>query len=158
MSLQAQLFRLISRTATALYRVFPIYGHLPGAIGIIRRGEKFVVIDRSDGFGLSFPGGLARKKEDPVETLWREVEEETGLIVSSSALRFSYMDESLYPIETYVFEAQANGHLRSSWEGEAKLVTFDELRAGIVVSQRQAVAWIEKQTAQDRAGSTKSAE
>ena len=157
MSLGARLFRIVSRTATTLYRIFPIYGHLPGAIGIIRRGEKFVVIDRSDGFGLAFPGGLARKKEDPVETLWREVEEETGLVVSSSALRFSYNDESLYPIETYVFEAQANGHMRGSWEGEVKLVTFEELRTGIIVSQRQAVEWIEKQTAQS-AGTTKGTE
>ena len=47
MKLRARLFRIISRTATVLYRTFPIYGHLPGAIGIIRRGDKFVWAGRA---------------------------------------------------------------------------------------------------------------
>lgn len=129
------------------YRVFPFRGYLKGAVGIIRQNGGFVVIDRNDGFGLAFPGGGCKGGEQPSETLCREVEEETGLLVASSALRFSFRDKSLYPAETYVYEARASGHLQSSWEGEVLVAGIEDLKSGIICSQRPILEWLERQAA-----------
>lgn len=144
-SMGARLFWIISRCAMLAYRTFPFRGHLPGAIAIIRRDYGFVAVHRHDGLGLAFPGGVCRRNEDPAETVRREIREETGLLAPSPALLFSFKDESLYPAHTFVFEANAPGEPRSSWEGDVLVATLDELRAGIICSQRRVVEWLEQQ-------------
>ena len=136
------LFWIISRLAVFAYRTFPFRGHLPGAIGILRREGGFLVIDRNDGHGLSFAGGMSRRREEPLKTLRREVEEETGLKLSSATLLFHYKDDSIFPAEIFVFEAQASGDLRGSWEGEPVVVDLQDLRGRIIRSQRRVVAWL----------------
>ena len=142
---RAGLFWIVSRTATCAYRAFPFRGYLPGAIAIIRRGRQFVVIDRSDGFGLAFPGGVGRRGEDPARTVLREVREETGLEIFSARLLFSFKDDSFYPAHTFVFAAEAGGQMRGSWEGAVTLASLDELRTRIIRSQQSVVQWLERE-------------
>lgn len=142
---RAGLFWIVSRSAITAYRAFPFRGHLPGAIAIIRRENGFVIIDRSDGYGLAFPGGVSRRGERPEQTVQREIKEETGLVASSAALLFSFKDDSLYPAETFVFEAEVSGEMRGSWEGSVRIATLDDLRQGIIRSQRRVVEWLERQ-------------
>jgi 8-oxo-dGTP pyrophosphatase MutT (NUDIX family) len=141
-SLGARLFWVVSRCAMLAYRTFPFRGHLPGAIAIIPRHNGFVAVHRNDGLGLAFPGGVCRRNEDPAETVCREIREETGLLAPSATLLFSFRDESLYPAETFVFQVEAPGTLRSSWEGEVTVATLDALNAGIIRSQRRVVEWL----------------
>ena len=143
---RARLFWIVSRFCITAYRTFPFRGHLPGAIAIIRRENGFVVVDRSDGYGLAFPGGVSRRGEEPSQTVQRELREETGLVASSATLLFSFNDDSLYPAETSVFEVEASGEVRSSWEGRATIATLDELGRGIMCSQRRVVEWLEGKT------------
>jgi 8-oxo-dGTP pyrophosphatase MutT (NUDIX family) len=116
---------------------------LPGAVAIIRRNGGFLVIDRNDGHGLSLPGGMAHLHEEPLGTLRREVEEETGLNVSSATLLFNYRDDSIFPAQIFVFEADAVGELHGSWEGEPVVASLDDLRQRIIRSQRRVVQWLE---------------
>jgi len=55
-SLQQRLFRVISRSCIAAYGRFPVFGALRGSAAVIRRGHRFLVVERSDGLGLAFPG------------------------------------------------------------------------------------------------------
>ena len=141
------LFYLVSRTAIALYRTFPVFGRLQGAIAIIRHGSCFVVLQRADGLGIAFPGGMTRRGEHPADTARREVLEETGLHLDELTFRFAFPDDSLYPAETHVFEAELPAEsaleLRSTWEGEAREVTLAELRAGIVVSHVRVLEFLD---------------
>lgn len=141
---RARLFWIVSRLAITAYRIFPFRGHLPGAIAIIRRENGFVIIDRSDGYGLAFPGGVSRRGEEPSQTVQREIREETGLVALSAKLLFSFKDDALYPAETFVFEAEVSGEMRSSWEGRATVATLDELRNRIICSQQRVVEWLDK--------------
>ncbi|MBV8207807.1 MAG: NUDIX hydrolase [Acidobacteria bacterium] len=141
--MRSRLFWLISRSAACLYRLFPFRGYLRGAVGIIQREGGYVAVQRNDGFGLAFPGGMCRRGEDPSQTLAREVREETGLEVSSAVFLFSYRDTSLYPSETHVFRADASGTLRGSWEGVPLVAPLDTLRGHIMCSQRPIIEWIE---------------
>lgn len=95
------------------------------------------MIDRSDGLGLSFPGGLIHPWESAEKALKREIWEETGLEVTDLVFTFSYSDNTFYPNKTFVFEAQTRGDLRSSWEGTAVEVAAMEVRSRIMESQRQ---------------------
>ncbi|MGH9486511.1 MAG: NUDIX domain-containing protein [Terriglobales bacterium] len=111
------LFRLCSRLVVATYGRFPVFGELPSAAAVIRRGELFLLQWRSDGLGWAFPGGTSRPGESPEHTLRREVREETGLHLHSCQLLFAYSDRHHIPSRLSVFTAHAEGRLRSSWEG-----------------------------------------
>ena len=139
---RAPLFWIVSRLAVLAYRTFPFRGHLPGVIGIIRRPDGFLVIDRNYGHGLSFAGGMSRRHESPLKTLYREVKEETGLKISAATLLFHYRDDSIFPVEIFVFEAQASGELHGSWEGEPVVVDLQDLSRRIIRSQQRVVAWL----------------
>lgn len=74
-----RLFAIISRSCIALYGRLPIFGALRGSAAIIRRENSFLVLERSDGLGLAFPGGMVHPWESEEQGLAREVREETGL-------------------------------------------------------------------------------
>src|SRR5258708_15812371 len=101
-NLKRRLFWIIARTCFALYRWFPLFGTLRASIGVIRRGQTILVIERNDGRGLSLPGGIANRKETEEETLRREVLEETRLIVSGENLKLRYRSTVDIPCFTSV--------------------------------------------------------
>lgn len=141
-SFRSRLFWFISRTAHVLYHYFPVFGRIRGSIAIIRRDGGFVVIERNDGFGLGFPGGIARFHENPEVTVRREVAEETGLKILSVDYKFNFNCQSPFPTLTHVFEATADGQLRGSWEGTPQVVSFEELQRRIVPQQRQVISYL----------------
>jgi 8-oxo-dGTP pyrophosphatase MutT (NUDIX family) len=136
------LFWIVSRTAVTFYRHFPIFGALRGAIAIIRREDRFVVVRRNDGYGMCFPGGLARPWEVNEQTLRREVHEETGLQVEEANFKFCFHTSLVYPTLTNVFEATASGSLTDSWEGSVSLASLEELDRHIMPTQRAVVDYL----------------
>jgi len=137
-----RLFWFVSRTAVTFYRHFPIFGALRGAIAIIQRDGQFVVVLRNDGYGMCFPGGIARPWESNEQTLRREVHEETGLLVEQADFKFKFHTALVYPTLTNVFEATACGSLTDSWEGSVSLASLEELDRHIMPTQRVVVDYL----------------
>jgi 8-oxo-dGTP diphosphatase len=134
--LKRQLFWIVARMCVALYRRFPLFGSLRASVAIIRHNSHILVIQRNDGRGLSLPGGIAKRKEAAEDALRREVLEETGLTVHLLQLRMRYHSTAHVPCDISVFEVQATGELRNSWEGTPAWKTAAELESGILKSQR----------------------
>lgn len=135
-SLQQRLFGLISRTCIAVYGRFPVFGALRGSAGIIRRGNLFLLVERSDGLGLAFPGGLAHFWESDEQALARELREETGLRLTSQLLLLRYTTRIPYPSLVSVFLAEAEGELRPSWEGVPCWVGMSQVQQRLMLNQR----------------------
>ena len=146
-NLRRRLFWIVARTCLAFYRRFPLFGTLRSSVAIIQRNQKFLVIQRNDGRGLSLPGGLASWKEAEEETLCREVLEETGLRVTGQELRIRYHSTADVPCDISVFEVQATGELKDSWEGSPRWMTMAELKEGILKSQRPVLELLRKMCA-----------
>lgn len=140
MNWRARAFRVVSRSCIALYRRFPIFGALRGAIAVVPYGDRYVMIERADGLGLCFPGGLVHPGESAETALRREIEEETGMAVQKVESWFDYRDDELYPTHIFVFRAEATGQPRSSWEGRAVIIDLPEMEAGILNNQREVVS------------------
>ncbi len=133
------LFWLTSRVALGCYRRVPVFGRLRASIGIIRDGDRVLVIRRNDGRGLCFPGGLAYAWETDEQVLVREIAEETGLNVQSFQFAFRYDSSGEIPVRIAVFQTQAEGELRGSWEGTPEWVELAEAQAGILRSQEYVI-------------------
>lgn len=131
-----RLFWTVARTCFALYRWFPLFGTLRAAIGIIQREDKFLLIHRNDGRGLSLPGGISKWRETAEETLGREILEETGLSVTGKELKLKYYSDADVPCNISVFAVQASGELQSSWEGSPQWMTAAEVEPRLLPSQR----------------------
>jgi 8-oxo-dGTP pyrophosphatase MutT (NUDIX family) len=142
-ALSRRLFWIVSRLAFGVYRRLPIMGPLRSALGIIRRGPDYLVIDRADGRGLGLPGGLARRRESDEEAVRREIVEETGLTVTALEFVFTCPVSDPIPASIAVFRVTAEGELRGSWEGEPRWVSPAELRSGITRSQRSIIEQLE---------------
>lgn len=149
-NLRRRLFWIVARTCFALYRRFPLFGTLRASIAIIQRSQQFLVIQRNDGRGLSFPGGIASWKEAEEDTLRREVLEETGLRVSRQELHMRYHTTAEVPCDISVFEVQAAGELKNSWEGSPRWMTIAELEPRMVKSQRPVLELLRKMCAAQR--------
>jgi 8-oxo-dGTP pyrophosphatase MutT (NUDIX family) len=134
--LKRRLFWIVARTSFTLYRWFPLFGTLRASIGIIRHGATILVIERNDGRGLSLPGGIANRRETEEETLRREVLEETGLTVSGEELKMHYLSTVDIRCSISVFEVEASGELKNSWEGSPRWMTVAELAPRLLESQR----------------------
>ena len=134
--IKRRIFWIFARTCFTLYRRFPVFGRLRASLAIIRREDRILVIVRNDGRGLSLPGGIANWREPELETLHREVREETGLKVSGEELQLRYYSTADVPCNTSVFEVQATGELKNSWEGSPRWMTVDELEPRLLPSQR----------------------
>lgn len=130
------MFWVFARGCFTLYRRFPLFGTLRASIGIIRKEDKFLMIHRNDGLGLSLPGGISKWRETEEETLRREILEETGMSVRENELKRKYYSDADVPCMISVYEAQADGELKNSWEGSAKWTTLAELEPLLMQSQR----------------------
>jgi 8-oxo-dGTP pyrophosphatase MutT (NUDIX family) len=147
-SLKRRLFWIVARTCFTLYRLFPLFGSLRASVGIIRRGQTFLVIQRNDGRGFSLPGGISGRKEAEIETLRREVLEETGLTVIGEELKMRYHSTADVPCDISVFEAEASGELKVSWEGSPRWMTLPELEPRLLESQRPVLDLLRKTSAE----------
>jgi 8-oxo-dGTP diphosphatase len=90
---------------------------------MITDGDKVLVQDRkkSDWPGICFPGGHVEPKESFVESVIREVYEETGLKIKDPVLcgTKQFQDEADARYVVFFFKAtRFSGELRSSREGE----------------------------------------
>jgi 8-oxo-dGTP pyrophosphatase MutT (NUDIX family) len=137
--LKKYAFWILSRTGLAVYSRLPLFGPLRVAVGVIRNNDNFLVIERSDGRGLSFPGGIAMPWEDIEKAMAREVSEETGLKVVRAKLKFTYFSDEEIPVNLAVFEAVADGQLQSSWEGTPFWLPAATLRQRLLLSQKRIV-------------------
>ncbi|MGH9498985.1 MAG: NUDIX hydrolase [Terriglobales bacterium] len=132
-------FWMLSRTGLAVYSRLPIFGPLRVSVGVFRKQDSFLVIERSDGRGLSFPGGIAMPWEGTEQAMKREFSEETGLLVTSSRLKDNYFSNQEIPVNLAVFEVEAEGQLRASWEGTPCWLPLSALRQRLLPSQRRIV-------------------
>jgi len=131
-----RMFWMVARTCFTLYRWFPLFGTLRASIGIIQRDDKILIIHRNDGRGLSLPGGISKWRETEEETLTREILEETGLSVTEKELKVHYYSDADVPCNISVFEVQASGELKNSWEGSPRWTTVAEMEPRLLPSQR----------------------
>jgi 8-oxo-dGTP pyrophosphatase MutT (NUDIX family) len=145
MDWRASVFRVISRTFIATYRRFPVFGALRGAIAVVHHSQRYVMIERADGLGLCFPGGLVHPWESAETALRREIWEETGMTVKRVESWFNYRDNQLYPTHVFVFRAEATGEPRSSWEGRTVIVDLTEMETGILINQREVVSRLRRE-------------
>ncbi len=83
------------------------------------------------------------RKEDPLETLRREIVEETGLKVEAAEWRLEYFSNDDIPCNTNVYEVVASGEERGSWEGLLEWVTLEELRQRLMVPQRPVLEYLD---------------
>ena len=137
--LKRVLFSVLSRTGVAVYSRLPIFGPLRASVALIRKGDLVLIIERNDGRGLSFPGGLAWPWETAEQTVVREVLEETGLKIVRSSLLFEYQSSADVPCLLSVYEAEATGELTDSWEGSPRWHAWTEIRAFLLPSQKEIV-------------------
>ena len=133
------MFWILSRTALAVYSRLPIFGPLSAAVGVIRNGDDFLLIERNDGRGVSFPGGLVHPWESAETAVSREILEETGLRVTKSLLKLRYYSCEEIPVNLIVFEVKADGQLRGSWEGTPRWLCLTEFSQRVVPSQKRIV-------------------
>lgn len=140
-SIKRSLFFLLSRTGVAVYSRVPIFGPLRASVAVIRDGELVLMIDRSDGRGLSFPGGLTWPWETAEQAMVREVLEETGLRIVESSLLFEYeiSADADVPCVLSVFQADAVGELSDSWEGSPLWLPATQIRAQLLPNQKEIV-------------------
>ncbi len=135
--LKQRAFWIVARSCLKLYGALPLFGPLRAALGVIHREGKFLVIQRNDGRGVSLPGGLCNWRE--AETLEREVREETGMTVSGKKLVLRFYDEVDIPCNIALFELQASGELKGSWEGTPRWMKLEQIEGQMLKSQRPAL-------------------
>ena len=133
------MFWMVARTGLFLYSHFPVFGRLRAAIGIIRKEDTFLVIERNDGRGVSFPGGLCNPWEQNERALIREILEETGLKVVKYDLKFRYRSDADVKVEVSVWEVTAEGVVRGSWEGIPRWLSLSEFSGRVIAGQRPVV-------------------
>lgn len=141
------VFWLLARTALIIYSRLPIFGRLRAAVGIIENNDTYLVIERNDGRGISFPGGLALPWESAEKAAAREIHEETGLRVTKSTFHSCYDSSHDIPVNITVFRVEADGQIRGSWEGTPRWADRDELRQRLLHSQRRIVETLPNQPA-----------
>jgi 8-oxo-dGTP pyrophosphatase MutT (NUDIX family) len=133
------LFSVLSHTGVAIYSRVPIFGHLRAAVAILKQGELYLLIERNDGRGYSFPGGLSMPWETADQAMRREVLEETGLEIGKSRLLFEYRASHEVPCILSVFEAEASGKLADSWEGSPRWLSLNDVKDRMLPSQREII-------------------
>ncbi len=138
-SLKRFVFSVLSRNGVAVYSRFPIFGALRASVAVIRNNQLILVIERSDGRGLSLPGGFTHPWETPEQTVLRETVEETGLHVNQSTFMFEYKTTLDVPCVITVFQLEASGELRDSWEGSPRWLPLAEIQPRLLPSQRQII-------------------
>jgi 8-oxo-dGTP pyrophosphatase MutT (NUDIX family) len=147
-NVRRRLLYLRSKIARTLYRWLPI--KMNGAVGVVRSGDKFLLIQRADGMGYCFPGGLARRHEAAEETVRRELLEETGLRLTAARFLFRYPETGGFSEFTSVYEISAQGELRGSGEGTPGWLTLSQLATAIYEPQRPVLKFLMQHPSEKR--------
>lgn len=94
---------------------------LAAVAAVVERDSRLLVIQRADGRGHTFPGGMLRWEETVGQALLREVREETGYLVAPQGLVGIYSgahrDERLRSVLIVYRAALTGGALAPSFEG-----------------------------------------
>lgn len=107
---------------------------------MLRREDGCVLVQNRrdpDWGGLTFPGGHVEPGESLVDSVIREMKEETGLTIRNPRLigSKSWMQKDgsgRYLVLLYTAE-EYEGELHSSEEGDVRWMSIDEMRAGRMV-------------------------
>lgn len=103
---------------------------------VLRRGSKVLVQDRTDPNwpGVAFPGGHVEKGESFTDAVIREVQDETGLAISSPRLCGikDWCEDGVRHVVLLYRAEQFTGTLRSSDEGEVWWVELASLPRSIL--------------------------
>ena len=105
---------------------------------LTRADGKVLVQNRIDPNwgGLTFPGGHVEPGESLVDSIVREMQEETGLTIRNPKLigskSWMQKDGSRYLVLLYI-ATEYEGELHSSEEGDISWMTIEEMRAGKMV-------------------------
>ena len=98
---------------------------------------------RNDGLGLCFPGGMAKRGESSLQTVVREFQEETGLVLRDPEELFHFDSDERIPATTVVFRGKASGILHNSWEGTPCWLSLEEIdRRGVFIPHQRVVAYL----------------
>ena len=117
-------------------RAYPI--ELTNMCMLRRADGKVLVQNRRDPNwgGLTFPGGHVEPGESLVDSVIREMQEETGLTVKNPRIigtkSWMQKDGGRYLVLLYT-ATEYEGELHSSEEGDIAWMTIDEMRAGQMV-------------------------
>lgn len=112
--------------------------YLMAAAAIVRVKESYLVTKRSPrksmGGKWEFPGGGSRTGEEPIQTLRRELEEETGIVVYSrqaTFLRQVYYEKFHLLMQVFLVESDARREdlkLQEEEVSDAMFVNQQELK------------------------------
>lgn len=115
-----------------------------GASAVVERDGAILMLARSDGLGLSLPGGLVKSNETVEAALWREVLEETGYEIVITDLLDVYSDPWRDPripsVEIAYVAAILKGEARASVEGTPKWVRRDHLPRKLAFDHERVIA------------------
>ena len=130
------LYQALKKSVSIFFNVlnFLMAGNLPpfGCVCVIVEKEKqFLVVEQTNG-SVVFPGGFMRWRESPEQTLRREGQEETGLLIHALDM-IGYYPHAAKSIDqmstlTLVYRGEVvSGTLKKSMEGHPRWIATDEL-------------------------------
>lgn len=99
--------------------------------GVIKKGNRLLILNSADGKGHGFPGGIIHYGERVEDALKREILEETGFKVDVRKLIGVYSEEKRDPRIHSVLIAYSceitSGKPSNSKEGIAEFISIDKL-------------------------------
>ncbi len=130
------LYKTLKKLVSLFFNLLNLLlaGNLPpfGCVCVVVEKEKqFLVVELIDG-SIVFPGGFMRWHESPEQTLRREGQEETGLLLRAGNIigYYPYATKSITQMSTVTLAYQGEvvgGTLKESMEGRPLWITADML-------------------------------